>query len=253
MNFESTPKQEGLGTVVQEIREQFKRAPFSIKGALAIFALVGTPGQEAHADSEKTSEGMTLAKESFNNVRNLVHKGMDGSDWQGVIEFSQGPGGEESFTESFPEFPQHGTGVFEMHSASVTALHNTQLFEGQIRAFSLKSDPTIHVIPNGESLEIDVVVKAGQDKDQQIVDAISEKLSMSEGQEIRTKEISEQKHDQTNDTDSLEIRSAQVDSTEVSVPLASWDVLTVTDENYHVTGYAITLQYGKIQALDLVE
>lgn len=253
MKFESAPQQEGLSTTVQKIREQYKRAPFSIKGALAIFALVGALGQEAHADSENASVGMTLAKEVFNNVRDVVHKGMNGSDWQGIIEFSQGPDGEESFTKSFPDFPQHGTGVFEIFSASVTARHNTQLFEGQIRAFSLRTDPTAHIVPRGESLEINVAVEEGLDKDQQIVEAITEKLSTLKGQGIKTNDISERGLEPAENTGSLDVRSAQVASTEVSVPLASWDVLAVTDENYHITGYTIIIEYGVTKAPDLAK
>lgn len=250
MNLESAPKQEGLNTTIQEIRERYKKTPFSIKGALAIFALVGTLGQEAHADSEKISTGIALAKEELTNAQKDIYQKIGGSSWQGILEYSQNSGAEGVFKEDFPDFPQHGTAeTFEMYSTIVLAVENDQIFEGQINAYSLKSGPTIHIAPNGESSEINVVLEEGLDKDQQIVDAIAAELSFRKGQYIE----GEERNGINKNDNSVVDHYADVTGSKVIVPLASWDVLAVTDENHHTTGYTITIKYGEVQVLDLVE
>lgn len=250
MNLESAPRQEGVTAIIQEIRERYKKTPFSIKGALAIAALVGAPGQEAHADSENISTGIAFAKEELTNAQKDIYQKIDGSTWRGVLEYSQSSGAEGVFKEDFPDFPQHGTAeTFEMYSTIVLAVENGQIFEGQINGYSLKSGPTIHIVPNGERSEINVVLEEDVDKDQQIVEAIAAELGFRKGQYLE----GEERNGMTKNNDSIVEHYANVSGNKIVVPLASWDVLAVTDENHHITGYTITIEYGEIETPDLAK
>lgn len=233
-------------TKIMEKMRELQKMPFSLKAAVAAIALLGT--FEHDSEDTKTiepSQKIQVAMEGFNNAVETLTRKDDHKSWQGFLSFKQqgdiktsigGVGGE------FPDFPKQGAGVFEMNSASVLAQDNDQIFEGLVQSYAVDSERSITQIEDAEEIKITVDLEPYLDTNQQIIDAISDRLATLSGFNAKTDaqmalEIQDQSISQT---------LMQNDKWSLDVPLAGWEITPITDGEGHETGYSITLQLGKI-------